>query len=122
MLVGNDQTHLAIVVGAQVIFLAAFARFSLAQTGLLPRLYRRSLRLSELFTLERVLIAGIVLLALGIGGSVAAVFRWGGLPITADEISGMMRLVVPSVTAVALGLEACFAAFALGVLRIETGR
>ncbi len=110
--------HLAIVIGAQLVFLAAFVRVYLAQSGLLPGLYRRSMRIADVLTLERVLVIGLVVFALGVAGSITAVVRWGGLPIAADDISRMMRIVVPSVTAVALGLEACFAAFVLGVLRI----
>lgn len=115
-------THLAIVIGALLVFLAAFVRVYLAQTGLLPTLDHRSERISDLLTLERVLVMGLLLVGLGVAGSITAVVRWGGQPIAGDEISRMMRLVVPSVTAVALGLEACFAAFVLGVLRIEVRR
>ena len=111
--------HLAVVVGAHVVFLAAFVRVSLAQTGLLPPLYRRTRRFADAFSLERLLIVGLVVLGLGISGSLAAVLRWGGQPLSSNGISSMMRLIVPSVTAVALGIESCFAAFVLGVQRID---
>ena len=111
--------HLAVVVGAHIIFLAAFVRVYLAQTGLLPPLYRRTRRFADAFSLERLLIVGLIVLGLGISGSVVAVLRWGGQPLSVNGISSMMRLIVPSVTAVALGIEACFAAFVLGVQRID---
>ena len=61
------------MVGAHVVFLAAFVRVSLAQAGLLPPLYRRTRRFADAFSLERLLIVGLVVLGLGISGSLAAV-------------------------------------------------
>lgn len=111
--------HLAIVIGTQLIFLAAFVRVYMAGTGLLPNLNRASEKLEQSLTLERVLVVGLLMVVIGGLGSVLAIIRWGGNPIESNQISQMMRLVLPSVTAVAIGLEAVFAAFVLGVLRLE---
>lgn len=111
--------HLAVILGAQLVFLAAFSQIYLTQTGLLPQKYKRERSLESVLSLERILAIGVVVTALGVLGSVGAVARWGGRPITGDEIANMMRLVIPSVTLAALGMEGCLAAFVLGVLRVE---
>ena len=107
--------HLALVVGVQAILLACFARVYAVSAGLLSEsdgLTRWLQRLS----LERVLVAGVLLVAAGLAGSIVAVVVWGSESFEGLDPSETMRIVIPSVTAVAIGAELVFASFVIGVL------
>lgn len=107
--------HLAVVVGLNAIFLAFFVRVYAVGAGLLPE--RDGLtRWLERLSLERVLVAGIVLALAGIAGSIVAVAVWGSESFGGLDPAETMRIVIPSVTAVAIGAELVFGAFVLGVL------
>lgn len=107
--------HLAVVVGFNAIVLACFARVYAVSAGLLSEsdgLTRWLQRLS----LERVLVAGLVLIGAGVAGSIIAVVVWGSESFEGLDPSETMRIVIPSVTAVAIGAEFVFASFVIGVL------
>ena len=107
--------HLALVVGVNAILLACFARMYAVSAGLLSEsdgLTRWLQRLS----LERVLLAGLLLIVAGVVGSVVAVAVWGSESFEALDPSETMRIVIPSITAVAIGAEFVFASFVIGVL------
>jgi hypothetical protein len=107
--------HLALVVGVNAILLACFARMYAVSAGLLSEsdgLTRWLQRLS----LERVLIVGLLLILAGVIGSIVAVAVWGSESFEALDPSETMRIVIPSITAVAIGAEFVFASFVIGVL------
>ena len=107
--------HLAIVVGFNAVVLACFARVYAVSAGLLPE--RDGLtKWLERLSLERVLVAGLLLIVAGIVGSIVAVGVWGSESFEALDPSETMRIVIPSVTAVAIGAELVFASFVIGVL------
>ncbi len=110
--------HLAVVVGFNAIVLACFARVYSVSAGLLPEndgLVRWLQRLS----LERVLVAGLLLIVAGAAGSIIAVVVWGSESFEGLDPSETMRIVIPSVTAVAIGAELVLASFVIGVLGLE---
>ena len=107
--------HLAVVVGVNAIVLACFARVYAVSAGLLSEsdgLTRWLQRLS----LERVLVVGLLLVIAGIVGSIGAVAVWGSESFEELDPSETMRIVIPSVTAVAIGAELIFASFVIGLL------
>jgi len=107
--------HLAVVVGVNAIVLACFARVYAVSAGLLSEsdgLTRWLQRLS----LERVLIVGLLLIIAGVAGSIGAVAVWGSESFEGLDPSETMRIVIPSVTAVAIGAELVFASFVIGLL------
>ncbi len=110
--------HLAIIVGCNAVFLACFVRVYATRTGLLPE-RDRLVGLLERLSLERVLVSGIVLVLAGLGGSIGAIAVWGAESFSDLDASETMRLVIPSVTAVAVGGELMLASFVIGVLNIE---
>lgn len=109
--------HLSLVVGLNAIVLAAFARFYAVTAGLLPESDSLTRWLQRL-SLERVLIAGIVGVTAGVVGSFVAVGVWGSASFEGLDPSKTMRIVIPSVTAVAVGAQLVFAAFIIGLLAI----
>ena len=110
--------HLALVVGLNAIVLACFARIYAVSAGLLPEsdgLARWLRRLG----LEKVLAAGILLIVVGAIGSIVAVGVWGSESFEALDPSDTMRIVIPSVTAVAVGAQCVFASFVIGLLGLR---
>ena len=110
--------HLAVVVGVNAILLACFARVYAVSAGLLSESDGLTRWLNRL-SLERVLVAGLLLILAGLAGSVAAVVVWGSESFEDLDPSETMRIVIPSVTAVAIGAELVFASFVIGVLGLE---
>jgi len=55
----------------------------------------------------------------GFGGIVIALFDWGTRSFGALDYSSMMRLIVPSVTALAVGVQIGMAAFLSSILNIK---
>jgi hypothetical protein len=109
--------HLAVVVGVNAIVLACFARVYAVSAGLLPEsdgLTRWLQRLS----LERVLVVAILLIVAGLIGSIVAVAEWGSESFEGLDPSETMRIVIPSVTGVAIGAELVLASFVIGVLAL----
>lgn len=110
--------HLAVVIGLQMVLLAGFARIYASRSGLLPDLDLDSGRLRRL-RLEHVLLVGLLLVLAGLVGSILAVAIWGAESFEGLDASETMRIVIPSVTAFAVGIELVLASFVLGVLTLE---
>jgi len=106
-----------ILVGLQMILFALFTYVHSNNLRLLPAhpLLDRLLRFTSL---EVGIIAGISLFAAGIAGSFYAAFLWQHANFGPQAPQELMRLVVPSVTALTCGIQMVFAAFFLSVLRL----
>lgn len=109
--------HLALVVGLNAIVLACFARVYAVSAGLLPASDGLARWLAKL-SLERVLAVGLALILGGVIGSIVAVGVWGSESFEGLDPSETMRIVIPSVTAVAVGAEIVFASFVIGLLSL----
>ncbi|NJN64950.1 MAG: glycosyltransferase family 2 protein [Acidobacteria bacterium] len=109
---------LAVLLGAQAVFFAVFTKVFALTEGLLPPDPRID-RLFEIFNLERGLIAGVLLTLLGLVGAVAAVWIWSSADFGDLEPQTMLRLAIPSTTAIALGVETIFASFFLSILGLK---
>ena len=108
---------LAMIVGTQLLQLALYAKTFAISEGLVPespkmRWFRQTV------TLERGLIAGVAMLATGVGliGVIAA--TWQATHYGALNYAVTMRWVIPGVTLAALGCQTLFASFFLSVLRM----
>ena len=108
----------AVVVGFQAVAFALFTKVFATSEGLLPADPRLE-RLTRLPTLELGLLAGAVLLLAGTAGSAYAVGLWGAGDFGHLQPARILRLVIPSVTAVTLGAEMMLASFFLSVLRLR---
>ncbi len=62
---------------------------------------------------------GACLILGGIGGAIYAVLQWGHSSFGALVPSDMMRITIPSVTALAIGTQVLFGGFMLGFIDIE---
>jgi glycosyltransferase involved in cell wall biosynthesis len=107
-----------ILIGFQVVFFAIYTKTFAVQTGLL----RPDSRITWLLNTQPVewgVGIGLILALLGMGYLVYSVLQWqeagfGNLPY-----SESLRIVIPGVTAVALGVQCIFSGFALAVLGLE---
>jgi glycosyltransferase involved in cell wall biosynthesis len=108
----------ALIIGFQIVSFAIFTKAFAISEGLLPedRKLRRFLRY---INLEVGLIIGIILFFLGIGGSVYALYIWNDRLYGALDPAVTMRIVIPSVTALALGVQVIFSSFFLSVLGLK---
>jgi glycosyltransferase involved in cell wall biosynthesis len=108
----------AAIVGLQISFFGLFA-MALARKMKLPLAGRFAGTLLKLAPLERSILVGVSLIALGAAGATYAVIRWGHTSFGALVPGEIMRITIPSVTAIALGVQIVFGAFLLGFIEIE---
>jgi glycosyltransferase involved in cell wall biosynthesis len=108
----------AILVGFQAVAFAIFTKVFAISEGLLPE-DRRLNRVFRYINLEVGLIVGGALLLIGIAGSIYAFSAWEANLFGPLEPSQTMRIVIPSVTCLALGVQMIFASFFLSVLGLK---
>jgi glycosyltransferase involved in cell wall biosynthesis len=109
---------MAIVIGYQTVIFAIFTKVFAITEGLLPE----DPRLKSLFNyikLETGILAGALLLAAGIGLSIYALSFWSATSFGPLDPSRTLRLVIPAVTLIALGLQTVLSSFFLSILGLE---
>jgi glycosyltransferase involved in cell wall biosynthesis len=108
----------ALIIGFQIVSFAIFTKAFAISEGLLPE-DRKLKRFLRYINLEVGLIIGVILFLLGIGGSVYALYTWNAQLYGALDPAVTMRIVIPSVTALALGVQVIFSSFFLSVLQLK---
>jgi len=109
----------AIVFGFQLIAFAFFAKVFAITQGLLPE-DPKFARIFKLFTLEKGIVAGLLVLLGGAvlflrAGWVWRVAGYGQLPYAEN-----LRRLIPGATLMILGIQSIFSSFFMGVLRLKT--
>jgi glycosyltransferase involved in cell wall biosynthesis len=109
----------AILIGFQIVMFAIFTKAFGMNEGLLPkdRSFQKLLRYANL---ELGLILGAVLILVGITGTGYVFTLWQREFFGALNPAEMMRIVIPSVTCLALGVQVIFSSFFLSVLGLKT--
>lgn len=108
----------ATLLGLQAVSFALFSKVFAIDAGLLPPDDRLTNTLRSL-TLERGLIPGLIFLALGATGGIYSFLAWGMHSFGPMVPSDMLRISIPSLTLLALGMQVVFANFFLSLLRIK---
>ena len=111
----------AIVCGFQAIVFYLFAKTYAIRQNLLP-VDSLVTRLRQALRLEVALLVGACAVLIGIALAVFAVGSWGARAFGHLDPQQSLRVVVPSVTLMILGLQIMFSSFLLGLLQIEPGR
>ena len=112
---------LAMVVGFQSMLFWIFVKIYGAREGIVPAdPWFRSV--SSVLTLEAGLVAGAVLLLVGLGLGVFALTWWTDEHFGQLSATEVMRLVIPSGTSILLAFQTAYGAFFVSVLEIRATR
>jgi hypothetical protein len=107
-----------IVIGYQAVVFGVLTKVFAITEGMLPD----DPQLTRLFrhvTLETGLLVGTVLVALGLGGGIAALWHWRETGFGDLQASRTMRLFIPAVSACILGSQTVLASFYLSILGLR---
>lgn len=103
------------VIGAQLVLFSVISRAIGIVKGVLP--YTDSVRrLLNLFSLERGIVLGAVIGLIGFSLAIVSVNTWITSHLSALDPRAVMRLAIPSVTLMILGLEILFASFVISFI------
>jgi len=108
----------AIICGFQAVVFAIFTKMHAIDAGLLPP-DPRIAALERAFRLEVGIIVGLALLAAGIGASLYVIGAWGASSFEPMDPAVSMRVVLPALTALVLGLQIIFSSFFFGILDLS---
>jgi len=107
-----------VIIGLQTVAFALFSKVFAINARLIPEDNRVTSAL-RIITLERGLMLGVLLCLIGGAGSIYSFIAWVRTSFGPLVPSLMMRVVIPSVTFLALGIQIIFIGFFLGVLGIK---
>ena len=108
----------SVLLGFQLIAFATFTKVFAITEGLLPEDPRLN-RVFRWVTLETGLVLGGLLVALGAGGSIFAVSGWARESFGALDAGHMLRIVMPSVFSLSLGVQIVCSSFFLSILGLR---
>lgn len=108
---------LFVILGINVIFFYVFTKLYAARTHFIPQTSK--IKKMFRFDMDKLILMGVVLVVIGIAASIASVFGWSKTGF--DELSpeSVMRVIIPAITMVEVGVEFIFASFFIGILQIE---
>jgi len=109
---------MAIIIGYQTVIFAVFTKVFAITEGLLPEDPRLAMMFRKI-KLETGILAGSLLLVAGIAMSVYALSFWSATSFGPLDPSRTLRLVIPAVTLIALGLQTVLSSFFLSILGLE---
>ena len=109
---------MAIIIGFQAIVFATFTKVFAISEGLLPE-DRRLDKVMEYVTLEVGLIVGVILIVLGLAGSIYAVAFWDEHSFGPLDPVRTLRFVIPAVTSLMLGCQILLSSFFLSILGLR---
>jgi len=110
---------MTVIIGFQLVAFAFYTKVFAIAEGLLPDDPKLA-RLFKIFTLEKGIIAGLVILLAGMALLVHAVWIWrqAGYGILPPEDN--LRRLIPAVTLVILGIQTVFSSFFMSTLGLST--
>jgi hypothetical protein len=109
---------IAIIVGFQAVSFALFTKVFAISEKLLPE-DPQFKKLFRYINLESGLIMGIILMLIGIVGSILEFTIWGQTSFGSLDPSKTLRLVIPSITCLTLGSQVVLSSFFLSVLGLK---
>ncbi|MCK5876330.1 MAG: glycosyltransferase family 2 protein [Candidatus Marithrix sp.] len=109
---------IAIILGVQMLTFAILAKQFAINNKLLPH-DSHFISLIDKISMEKMLIFGILIMFSGIFGIGYSIFFWGTVDFGPLVSSYMMRILVPSVTLVAVGFQIIIASFFKGILNLK---
>ncbi|GIF18531.1 glycosyltransferase involved in cell wall biosynthesis [Actinoplanes tereljensis] len=107
----------AVLVGFQLILFGGYAELYGRFEGLVRD--RDLSRWARWLSFERCVALGLAVIALGVAGTIAAVADWGAADFGNLDPRGTIRLVLPSATAIAIGVVGVFAGLFSSLLTLR---
>ncbi len=107
-----------VVIGFQAVNFAVFTRIYALQQGFLPKNSTLD-KLYNFITLEAGLIIGVLFTLAGLSGSVYSLYLWDQQDFGQLNYSSILRVVIPSVFAIMIGLQTIFSSFFLSFLGLN---
>jgi glycosyltransferase involved in cell wall biosynthesis len=107
-----------ILMGVQLLLFGVLTRAYAASEGFLPQIWRFRKTLMA-FSLERMLQIAAVLFIGGVGGVIWSFSYWVGLGLGDISASTMLRIFVPSLTAITVSIQIAASAFMASVFAIR---
>jgi hypothetical protein len=108
---------IAVLVGIQALSFGALARRFATVNRLLPP-SRSFSGILEAFTLERVLLAAAIMALCGVAGVIACVVQWASTNFGPLEYSKMLRVLILSLTAIAIAMQLALTGFLSAIVEI----
>lgn len=110
---------ICVLLGTQCITFAVISRKFATAHGLIPRSKRFS-GLLQAMTLERMVVGGALIAVIGLLGFLRCFGLWASTGFGPLEYASMLRLLILSLTAIAIGVQLVFAAFLSAIIEIPT--
>lgn len=110
---------ICVLLGTQCITFAVISRKFATAHGLIPRSKRFS-GLLQAMTLERMVVGGALIAIVGLIGFLRCFGLWASTGFGPLEYASMLRLLILSLTAIAIGVQLVFAAFLSAIIEIPT--
>jgi glycosyltransferase involved in cell wall biosynthesis len=110
-------TCLAILAGAQLLLFGVFALLYGHTEGITSQ--RQAAWWGKLVRFETCTAAGLILILLGLAGSVLAVTAWGASGFGEQNLAETLRVVLPSATVISLGVTVLFSGLFASLLNLR---
>jgi glycosyltransferase involved in cell wall biosynthesis len=107
-----------VVVGFQVMFFGVFTKLYCVARGFLPE-NKRLAAWWRVFSLEKGIALGVIVAVIGLGFLIAAVLKWKAAGFGVISYPDSLRLVIPAVTCLTLGVQTIFFSFFLSILELQ---
>lgn len=111
--------NVLIILGTQIVAFALLAKQYAIKHRLLPT-HTNFISFFDKISLEAYLIVGLCSILIGLSGIIYSVIIWGNHNFGALSTENMMRLLVPSITFLAVGLQIIFASFFKSIIDLKT--
>ena len=108
----------AVILGFQAVAFAVFTKVFAISEGLLPEDPKLNLQKIKV-SLERGLIVGASLILTGLVCSVYSIWTWKQVSFGTLNPSLTLRIIIPAVTALIIGVQIVFSSFFLSVLGLR---
>jgi len=110
---------MAAVIGFQLVAFAFFTKVFAIAEGLLPEDPKLS-GIFRVFTLEKGIVAGIIVSLAGLAGLLHAVWLWRQTGYGNLDYAENLRRLIPAATLLILGIQTIFSSFFMSVLGLKT--
>jgi hypothetical protein len=106
------------IVGMQILFFGIFTKLYCVARGLLPE-NKQLQKVLTLFSLERGILVGTFIFVIGLTFLAVAVLKWKAAGFGQISYPDSLRLVIPAVTCMTLGIQTIFSSFFLSILELK---